>query len=238
MAASSSSAVWSMPCVVPSRCRTAWWIATPGAARATDRVPRRHPCRGCRRGERRRSHGRRGQYRGAIGKPCQTRHDLSFRVSILAGQGTARSRGQRSRCAKPQEHCRTGAGLFARSRQAGSGQADQAYRTKAAFERRCRAGVPRRSLTDELTTSLSRIAGSFVIARTTAFTYKGKTIDAKQIGKDLGVHYVLEGSALSSGNSVRINAQLEHFPGRSNREGFPRRHESDSRSPLGQGGQS
>jgi adenylate cyclase len=64
------------------------------------------------------------------------------------------------------------------------------------------------SLTDELTTSLSRIAGSFVIARSTAFTYKGKTINPKQIGKDLGVQYVLEGSALPSGNSVRINAQL------------------------------
>jgi len=64
------------------------------------------------------------------------------------------------------------------------------------------------SLTDELTSSLSRIAGSFVIARSTAFSYKSKIIDPKQIGKDLGVHYVLEGSALPSGNSVRINAQL------------------------------
>jgi TolB-like protein len=64
------------------------------------------------------------------------------------------------------------------------------------------------SLTDELTTSLSRIAGSFVIASSTAFTYKGKTINPKQTGKDLRVQYVLEGSALPSGNSVRINAQL------------------------------
>ena len=49
-------------------------------------------------------------------------------------------------------------------------------------------------ITDDLTTDLSRIAGSFVIARNTAFTYKGKPVDAKQIGRDLGVRYVVEGS--------------------------------------------
>jgi adenylate cyclase len=63
-------------------------------------------------------------------------------------------------------------------------------------------------ITEELTTNLSRIAGSFVIARSTAFTYKGKAIDAKQMGKDLGVRYVLEGSTQPSGNRVRVNAQL------------------------------
>ena len=64
------------------------------------------------------------------------------------------------------------------------------------------------SLTDELTTALARIRDSFVIARNTAFTYKGKPVDAKAIGKDLGVRYVLEGSVLPSGNQVRVNAQL------------------------------
>jgi adenylate cyclase len=64
------------------------------------------------------------------------------------------------------------------------------------------------AITDELTTSLSRMVGSFVIARSTAFTYKGKAIDAKQIGKELGVRYLLEGSAQPSGNRVRIVAQL------------------------------
>ena len=64
------------------------------------------------------------------------------------------------------------------------------------------------ALTDELTTSLARIPKSFVIARNTAFTYKGKAIDAKAIGKDLGVRYVLEGSVQPSGNQVRVNAQL------------------------------
>jgi adenylate cyclase len=47
-----------------------------------------------------------------------------------------------------------------------------------------------------------------VISRNTAFTYKGKDVDAKQIGHELGVRYVLEGSVRRSGNQVRINAQL------------------------------
>jgi adenylate cyclase len=63
-------------------------------------------------------------------------------------------------------------------------------------------------ITEELTTSLSRIAGSFVIARSTAFTYKGKPIDVRQVGRDLGVRYVLEGSAQLSGSRVRVRAQL------------------------------
>jgi class 3 adenylate cyclase/TolB-like protein len=64
------------------------------------------------------------------------------------------------------------------------------------------------ALTDQLTTALTRIRDSFVIARNTAFTYKGKPVDAKAIGKDLGVRYVLEGSVLPSGGQVRVNAQL------------------------------
>jgi adenylate cyclase len=63
-------------------------------------------------------------------------------------------------------------------------------------------------ITDDLTTDLSRIAGSFVIARNTAFTYKGKPTDVKQIGRDLGVRYVLEGSVRRTGEQVRVNVQL------------------------------
>jgi adenylate cyclase len=63
-------------------------------------------------------------------------------------------------------------------------------------------------LTDQLTTYLSRIPGSFVIARNTAFTYKGKPTDVKQIGKDLGVRYALEGSVQPTGSRVRVNAML------------------------------
>ncbi len=63
-------------------------------------------------------------------------------------------------------------------------------------------------ITDELTAGLARIRGSFVIARSTAFTYKGKAVDVKQIGRELGVRYVLEGSEQQSGGQVRVNAQL------------------------------
>jgi adenylate cyclase len=63
-------------------------------------------------------------------------------------------------------------------------------------------------VTESLTTDLSRIAGSFVIGRNTAFTYKGKAVDLKQIGRELNVRYVLEGSAQRGGNRMRINVQL------------------------------
>ncbi len=63
-------------------------------------------------------------------------------------------------------------------------------------------------VTESLTTDLSRISGSFVIARNTAFTYKGKHIDVKQIGRDLSVRYVLEGSVQRGGNRMRVNVQL------------------------------
>jgi TolB-like protein/Flp pilus assembly protein TadD len=63
-------------------------------------------------------------------------------------------------------------------------------------------------ITENLTTELSRIRDSFVIARNTAFTYKGKAIDARAIGKELGVRYVLEGSIQRDQNRVRVNAQL------------------------------
>jgi adenylate cyclase len=63
-------------------------------------------------------------------------------------------------------------------------------------------------ITEDLTTNLSRIAHSFVISRNTAFTYRNKPVDTKQIGHELGVRYVLEGSVQRSGNRVRVTAQL------------------------------
>jgi TolB-like protein/class 3 adenylate cyclase len=63
-------------------------------------------------------------------------------------------------------------------------------------------------ITDDLTTDLSRISGSFVIARNTAFTYKGKSVEARQIGRELGVRYILEGSVRRTGEQVRVNVQL------------------------------
>jgi adenylate cyclase len=63
-------------------------------------------------------------------------------------------------------------------------------------------------VTDQLTTYISRIPGTFVIARNTAFTYKGKATDVRQIGKDLGVRYAVEGSVQTAGARVRVNTQL------------------------------
>ncbi len=63
-------------------------------------------------------------------------------------------------------------------------------------------------VTENLTTELSRLHNSFVIARNTAFTFKGKSLDAKAIGKELDVRYVLEGSVQRDGTRVRVNADL------------------------------
>lgn len=75
-----------------------------------------------------------------------------------------------------------------------SGDPDQEYFTEG--------------LTDSLTTDLSRIPGSFVIARSSAFTYKGMAADVKQVGRELGVRYVLEGNLQKSRDRIRVNVQL------------------------------
>jgi TolB-like protein len=64
------------------------------------------------------------------------------------------------------------------------------------------------SVTESLTTDLSRIRGTFVIARSSAFTYKGNAVDLKKIGRELNVRYVLEGSVQRGGNRIRVNVQL------------------------------
>lgn len=64
-------------------------------------------------------------------------------------------------------------------------------------------------ITESLTTDLSRaLPGSFVVSRGTAFTYKGRSVDAGQVGRDLNVRYLLQGSVLPHGDLVRVNAQL------------------------------
>jgi TolB-like protein len=63
-------------------------------------------------------------------------------------------------------------------------------------------------IAETLTTDLSRCSGVFAISRNTAFTYKGKPIDTRQIGRELGVRYVLEGSVQNAGERIRFNAQL------------------------------
>jgi TolB-like protein len=63
-------------------------------------------------------------------------------------------------------------------------------------------------ITEDIITELSRFSGLFVIARNSSFAYKGKSVDVRQIGRELGVRYVLEGSVRKSGNRVRITGQL------------------------------
>src|SRR6202166_1095041 len=63
-------------------------------------------------------------------------------------------------------------------------------------------------MVEEITTALSRIRWLFVIARTSTFSYKGRAVDVKQVSRELGVRYVLEGSVRKAGNRVRITGQL------------------------------
>src|SRR5215469_3761081 len=63
-------------------------------------------------------------------------------------------------------------------------------------------------MVEEIITALSRIRWLFVIARNSSFTYKGQTVDVKQVGRELGVRYVLEGSVRKAGQRVRITSQL------------------------------
>ena len=63
-------------------------------------------------------------------------------------------------------------------------------------------------VTETLTTDLARIANSFIVARNTAFTYKGKSVDAKQLGRELNVRYILEGTIQRGGSRMRVNVQL------------------------------
>ena len=63
-------------------------------------------------------------------------------------------------------------------------------------------------MVEDIITALSRIKWLFVIARNSSFVYKGRAVDVKQVGRELGVRYVLEGSVRKSGNRVRITGQL------------------------------
>src|SRR5262249_41670420 len=63
-------------------------------------------------------------------------------------------------------------------------------------------------MVEEIITALSRFKSLFVIARNSSFTYKGKAVDIKQVGRELGVRYVLEGSVRKAANRVRITGQL------------------------------
>ena len=69
------------------------------------------------------------------------------------------------------------------------------------------------AVTDDLTTDLSRLSDTAVIAPATAFTYKGKAVDPREIGREFKVRYLLQGSIRKTGMKVQTNAQLVETPG-------------------------
>ncbi len=85
-------------------------------------------------------------------------------------------------------------------------------------------------ITESLTTDLSRLAGLFVVARSAVFAYRGKQIDTRQLGRDLGVRYIFEGSVQAAGNRVRINAQL--IDAESGAHLWAERFDKDQANPL------
>ena len=154
---------------------------------------------------------------------ADARRHLPFRGRLSPGQGEARSLGQRSRREGSSRNRRADASLFAASRR--PRQVKPEPRPSAPEK----LGPPRLSIvvlpfanigggpeqdyfvdgvTESLTTDLSRMRGMLVIGRSTAFTFKGKSVDLKQIGRELNVRYVLEGSVQRCGNRMRVNVQL------------------------------
>ena len=190
--------------------------------RSSHRVQDRHSLGRRRRGSRRRPDGRQRQYRRAARGHRRARRDLSFRRRLPASERTARTRGQRSGPEGAQEHRRAGPGLFASRRPARSiethaGPASE----KSAAPRFSIVVLPFANIgddpqqeyfvdgvTESLTTDLSRIRGVIVIARNTAFSYKGRPLDVRTMGLELNVRYVLEGSVQRSGGRMRVNVQL------------------------------
>ena len=78
-------------------------------------------------------------------------------------------------------------------------------------------------MVEEIITALSRIRWLFVIARNSSFTYKGRAVDMKQVGRELGVRYVLEGSVRKGGNRVRITGAVDRCRNRRASLGRPLR---------------
>jgi adenylate cyclase len=82
-------------------------------------------------------------------------------------------------------------------------------------------------ITEDIITELSRFSDLFVIAHNSSLQYKGKAVDVRQVGRELGVHYVLQGSIRRGGDRVRISVQLIDAPTGTHRwaERYDRRHD-------------
>ena len=167
----------------------------------------------------RRHPGRRCERRGSARRHSGARRHLRLGQCLPAGLGQARRFLRGHGRAATQEHRASRCGSIAR------GSAALA-RKDAAAHCRCRIGpsiavLPFQNMSgdpeqdyfadgmvEDIITALSRFKSLFVIARNSSFTYKGRAVDVKQVGRELGVRYVLEGSVRKAGDRVRITGQL------------------------------
>ena len=195
------------------------------------RISHRHSFGRRRRGGRRRSHGRRRQHRGTAGRRVRARRDLPFRGRLSSGEGPG-SILRSAISARP--NSRTSPSRYAsiRYKSASPTEPRPAISTGPAAKEAALAqlalpdqpsiavlpfqnmsGDPEQDyfcdgMVEDITTGLSRIKWLFVIARNSSFTYKGRSVDVRQVGRDLGVRYVLEGGVPKAGARVRITGQL------------------------------
>ena len=184
------------------------------------RISYRRPSRRRRRGGRRRSHGRRREYR------CTTRGDLPNRAkSVLSGTAYEHTRDRLKEAfvdlgEKALKNIARPVRVYA-LKLAGAAPVSAAVAEKSSPPHLSIVVLPFMNLagdaeqnyfvdgvTESLTTDLSQMSGMLVIGRNTAFSYKGKPVDLKQIGRELNVRYVLEGSVQRSANRMRVNVQL------------------------------
>ena len=149
-----------------------------------------------------------------VGVPAKPKPAEPATLAAPLAEESLGSRRSPPRCGAAHRH-RGRRVVVPRCEPAGKRRREVACRGRASFDRRAAvrqsSGDPGQdylvdALTDGLTTSLARLHDTFVIARNTAMTFKGKPIDAKAIGKDLSVRYVLEGSVQPSGDRMRVNA--------------------------------
>ena len=153
-------------------------------------------------------------------KALRSRRNLDFRGRLAAGAGQGDGQLCRSWRAELEKYCSSGARLLVGPSAEGSFRARSGETTRAAGKPSIAvlpftnmSGDPEQEyfsdgISEDVITDLSKIAGLMVISRNSSFTYKGRPVDTRAVGRDLGVRSVLEGSVRRAGNRVRVTAQL------------------------------